>query len=220
MPFGIDDFTFIVLAMWGFGIVLGVMLGWFPRYVKWNVGQFYVAEVYQERAGSFYMVARRKVGIGDDSFVIGKRQFIVPNPAPVVDYQNSRPVLHYLLNKGRPRHSTIGDGPSEIVRPSKIAIEAPPGVKAGTAIDTESRSVWLFNASGAIKQMIQAARGLDLKAMLPFVILAAATAFMIAFVIFTVVHPGLYPNPPPGYYYKACPIPVNGSHIIQGVTGC
>lgn len=194
-------------------------------WVPWHTGNWYRAEIYQERDAKYYQVAAKRPGLGKQSFYVGKDfEFVIPSPAPVLFYYNGRPVLQYILDKARPRHPEIDDK-GKIIRvklePVKTALRTPPNVKKDgdpkdakdkeKLPDSESRSVNMFMRRGAIEQMIKATRGIDLKAAIPFVILAGVAAFMLGYVVFLQVHPGMVQAPPPGYYYKAFPIPVNAT---------
>lgn len=199
--------------MLGLGGGMGVAVAYVPTWMKWHMGAFYIVEVYQQRGDKYHLLITLKKALSTESFTTGKnREFIVPSPAPVLFYRYGKPVLQYVVNKARPRHAKIS--------PESVAINDPPTKgkdKGATLPDTESRSVSLFFARGAIRQMIQATKGVDLKVAFPFVILAAVAAFAVAYAIFVNVHPGFFPAPPPGYCYKAVPW-TNATHVT--VSGC
>jgi hypothetical protein len=197
-------------------------------WVPWHTGNWYRAEIYQERDdGKLYQVAAKRPALGKQSFNVGKDyEFLIPDPAPVLFYYNGRPVLQYVLGKARPRHTTLTkDGkPRRFpVSPETAEIKTPPNLRKALPNgapnpadkdklpDTESRSVSLFFRREGIKQMIQATRGTSLAGALPLILLAAGVAFMLGYVIFLNVHPGLVQAPPVGYYYKALPIPTNAT---------
>jgi hypothetical protein len=225
---GLPWYVFDGLVLFAIGAAMGGLAAWFPNYIRWHVGNFRIAEIYDERGDSLYMVARKRVRLGAQEFTIGgELQYIVPNPAPIVLYQNSRGVLHYIISKARPRYLNVGEkGPKKTVSPETVVVSAPPGVgrrnKTGKVEnpDTESRSVSLFHRRGFLKQGLIAARGTSLAANIPMLIMVAVAALAISYIIFLSVHPGFYPAPPPGYFYKACPLPTNATHVIIGVTGC
>lgn len=229
------------LILFALGIGIGAAGAIIPRYIRWNVGSFRIAEIYDERPGGFFMVLRKRISLGTTQFTIGKEfTFIVPNPPPVVMYNGSHGVLHYVLNRERPRHIKVGDKTvkSFTIKPQTVAVVAPPNVPGakksvqmtgpkGTTVtkeidtnpDTESRSTHLIHKRSLVEQLAKATGSQSLAAALPIIILVAVAAFFIAYVIFVQVHPGFIQGPPPGYYYKTCPIPINGTYVQgQGVA--
>lgn len=227
MPFGVPDYVFAGLVLFAIGSGMGALAMWLPHYIRWNVGNFRIAEIYDERPGGFYMIRRVRISLGAQSFTVGKDyEFIVPTPAPVVLYNGSHGVLHYVLDKARPRHLKVGERAK--VKPETVAVQVPPNVPGNKKAngkyenpDTESRSVHLWQKRGFLRQALASTNPASIKSMLPLIILASVAAFFIAFVVFQQWHPGFVQAPPAGYYYKVCQVVTNSNGtVIQGVGGC
>lgn len=182
-----------------------------PPFYRWvrDMKPHYVIQIFQQRGeDAWAMVKRMQKGLGEESFVVGEREFTIPDKAETNVYEGTNPVLMYRLDKTLPRKAKIGPTDLSITDPSNLP------TKAKTPVDPGSQATnMLFRRKGIREEIAGTRGGLNLKDALPLVIMVAITCLVLGFVIFNYWHPGLYPAPPPGYTYKVVPFPVNSTTV-------
>lgn len=176
----------------GIPIAIGAAIPIMGQMIK-NSGKFYIAEIYREQNGEYFLVKRKHVGLLHTSFNFGERQYLIDSEQ-VIYNEGIHPIIQYDLESMKPLKKLVGKAPD---KPTSA-----------------SANMW-FRRQG-IKQMIQATKTISSKEMIIYIIIGLAIGLSVGYGVFQYWHPGLYPSPPPGYYYKAEPIPTNATRVGGG----
>ena len=161
-----------------------------------------IADIYQDRNDTLVMVKRKKISIGQESFNIGERQFLI-DMSKVNRYEKwnrfgpAFPVLDFDLRDAKP-------GSLQFKPMTYTFKREPKPSSAGTNM--------MIRRHG-IRQLAQATRNTQMD---PKIIGIAmlVVGLGISYLIFQSFHPGLVPAPPSGYHYV-----VQANPIVNATGG-
>lgn len=163
-----------------------------------------IACINQERNGAIVEVKRKKIGVGQETFNVGERQFLI-DMEYVARYEKwnrfggPHAVLDYNLADAKPEEVDYK------IRPMK------PATYMRTTKPTSASTNLLIRRKG-LGIMITATKQV---AMDPKIVGLAclAVGVAIAYLAFSYFHPGLVTAPPPGYEYVVKQLPTNVTSV-------
>lgn len=178
------------------------------RYFKSNsIGK--IAIVYDDRNGMMFEVKKIGLPASFETFHVGERQFVRDN-SKVTSYEKWNhwggrcPVYRYNLEDSKPMDAEKGtDSPA---KPFKMTFQR--------ITQPSSASVNMIFRKGGAKAMLSATKNVAMDPKLVGV-LCIVMGLTVGYLIATLWHPALVSGPPPGYYYKAVPIPLNTTVITK-----